>query len=276
MIAFVLSVTSSATRSGSMLRSESRTSANTGFAPAWTITFAVAGQVIGVVITSSPGSTPTASSERCSAAVPEATASTCSAWTYSAKRRSSSAERGPVVSQPERRVSATASISSSPIAGGWNPSMVFLLSDETFCTDLEAYETSSLVGSLQRLFARVAASRAPHPRGRRRGGTGRRRGPARGRSARRGRPRRHGPPRRLRPPGARPRAGRGSGRPHRRPAGVGCSAADQIGSPSAAWSARPLRSTPSASFASSASCPPPRRAATSITCGPSGPIRSCV
>ncbi len=55
MIAFVRSVTSSATRSGSMLRSESRTSAKTGVAPAWTITFAVAGHVIGVVITSSPG-----------------------------------------------------------------------------------------------------------------------------------------------------------------------------------------------------------------------------
>jgi hypothetical protein len=112
MITFVRSVMSSATRSGSMLRSESRTSAKTGFAPAWTITFAVAGHVMGDVITSSPASTPTASSERCSAAVPEATASACSAWTYSAKRLSSSAERGPVVSQPERSVSATASISS--------------------------------------------------------------------------------------------------------------------------------------------------------------------
>ena len=109
-----------------MFRSESRTSAKTGVAPAWTITFAVAGHVIGVVITSSPGPTPTASSARWSAAVPDATASTCSASTNSAKRRSSSAERGPVVSQPERRVSATASISSSPIAGGWNPSIVAL------------------------------------------------------------------------------------------------------------------------------------------------------
>ena len=35
-------------------------------------------------------------------------------------RASSSAVRGPVVSQPERRVSATASISASEIAGGWN------------------------------------------------------------------------------------------------------------------------------------------------------------
>src|SRR4029077_9641633 len=128
----------------------------TGVAPAWTITFAVAGQVIGVVITSSPGPTPTAGSARWSAAVPEATASTCSAWTYSAKRRSSSAARGPVVSHPERRVSATASISSSPIAGGWNPSIVLRFSDETFCTDLEAYETSGLVGPFPGLCAAVA------------------------------------------------------------------------------------------------------------------------
>src|SRR5262245_43226748 len=148
-IAFVFSVTSWATCSASMFRSESRTSAKTGVAPAWTMTFAVAGQVMGVVITSSPGPTPTASSARWSAAVPEATASTCSAWTYSAKHRSSSVARGPVVSQPERRVSATASISSSPIAGGWNPSIVALLSDETFCTDLEAYETSGLVGPFE-------------------------------------------------------------------------------------------------------------------------------
>src|SRR5262245_21690486 len=155
-IAFVLSVISSGTRSGSIFRSESRTSAKTGVAPAWTITLAVAGQVIGVVITSSPGPTPTASSARCSAAVPEATASTCSAWTYSAKRRSSSAARGPVVSQPERRVSATASISSSPIAGGWNPSIVGRFSDETFCTDLEAYETSGLAGPVQGFLAAVA------------------------------------------------------------------------------------------------------------------------
>src|SRR6186713_1754297 len=156
MIAFVRSLTSSATWSGSMLRSESRTSANTGVAPVWTMTFAVAGQVIGDVITSSPGPTPTASSARCKAAVPEATASTCSASTNSAKRRSSSAAFGPVVSQPDRRVSATAAISSSPIAGGWKPSMVCLRSDVSFCTDLEAYETSSLVGPLQRLLATVA------------------------------------------------------------------------------------------------------------------------
>ena len=77
MIAFVRGVTSSATRSGSMFRSESRTSAKTGVAPVWTITFAVAGHVIGVVITSSPGPTPSATSARCIAAVPDETASAC-------------------------------------------------------------------------------------------------------------------------------------------------------------------------------------------------------
>ncbi len=48
-----------------MFRSPSRTSTKTGVAPVWTITFAVAGQVIGVVITSSPGPTPSATSARC-------------------------------------------------------------------------------------------------------------------------------------------------------------------------------------------------------------------
>ena len=81
MIAFVRGVTSPATRSGSMFRSVSRTSAKTGVAPVWTITFAVAGQVIGVVITSSPGPIPSATSARCMAAVPDETASACFAPT---------------------------------------------------------------------------------------------------------------------------------------------------------------------------------------------------
>ena len=59
MIAFVRSVTSAGISAGSMLRSPSRTSQKTGVAPQCSITFAVAGQVIGLVITSSPGPTPT-------------------------------------------------------------------------------------------------------------------------------------------------------------------------------------------------------------------------
>ena len=50
-------------------------------------------------------------------------------------RSSSSAARGPVVSQPERSVSTTAAISSSPIAGGWKPSLVL----RGGRIDLEAY-----------------------------------------------------------------------------------------------------------------------------------------
>src|SRR5580765_1217569 len=152
--AFVRSVTAAATSAGSMLRSSSSTSTKTGVAPVCTITFAVAGQVIGDVITSSPGPIPRATSARCSAAVPEARASTCSASRYSAMRSSSLAALGPVVSQPERRVSATAAISSSPIAGGWNPSMVSRL-DESFDIDLEPNHGLRAVGAFERLLAAV-------------------------------------------------------------------------------------------------------------------------
>src|SRR5918999_3145281 len=105
------------------------------------MTFAVAGHVIGVVITSSPGPTPSATSARCMAAVPEETASACSAPMYSAKRRSSSAAFGPLVSHPDRIVSATAAISSSPTAGGWNESMVARLADSPGTGRPEAYES---------------------------------------------------------------------------------------------------------------------------------------
>src|SRR3954470_11887979 len=136
-----------------MFRSLSRTSAKTTSAPQWTITFAVAGHVIGLVITSSPGPTPSASSARCIAAVPEVTAIACFAPRYSANRSSSSAAFGPVVSQPERIVSATAAISSSPTAGGWNPTFL----DVTGCIDrLEAYEIGRTASPLQRLLAALA------------------------------------------------------------------------------------------------------------------------
>src|SRR5205085_5931978 len=161
-IAFVRSVTASATRAGSTFRSESRTSAKTGFAPAWTITFAVAGQVIGLVITSSPGPTPSASSARWSAAVPDESATTCRAPRYAAKRSSSSAVRGPVVSQPERSVSATASTSSSPIAGGWKPRKVarrragLVLGGSFRIGDLEAYEVGRTASPRERVLAALA------------------------------------------------------------------------------------------------------------------------
>ena len=121
MIAFVRSVTAAATSAGSMFRSPSRTSTKTGVAPEWTITFAVAGQVIGVVITSSP-----ARSERDQREVHRGRAG----------RDCEDVLRLQVLGHPlleQRRTrpgrqpagaerSATASISSSPIAGGWKPS----------------------------------------------------------------------------------------------------------------------------------------------------------
>src|SRR4051794_18322375 len=159
MIAFVRAVTSGAMASGSMLQSESRTSAKIGRAPQCTTTFAVAGHVIGLVITSSPGPTPSATSERWSAAVPDATASTCFAPRYSSNRSSSRAARGPVVSQPERIASAAASTSSSPIAGGWNPTRL----DKSFCIDgLKAYEVGRTGSPLERLGA-VGAHRQHGP-----------------------------------------------------------------------------------------------------------------
>ena len=54
------------------------TSANTGRAPTSSTQFAVAGQVIGVVTTSSPGPIPCARSARWSAAVHDETAAACS------------------------------------------------------------------------------------------------------------------------------------------------------------------------------------------------------
>ena len=65
---------------------------------------------------------------------------------------------GPVVSQPERRVSATAAISSSPIAGGWKPSVVSRRLSDTFgCIgDREAYGLGRRGGPRERLVARVA------------------------------------------------------------------------------------------------------------------------
>src|ERR671919_39049 len=125
--------------------------------PSPAATFFVAGQVIGVVITSSPGPTPAATSDRCMAAVPDESATACRAPTYSAKRRSSSSARGPLVSQPLRSVSATASISSSPTAGGWKERKLLRL-DESLCIDrLEADELGRAVGAGECVVAALAA-----------------------------------------------------------------------------------------------------------------------
>src|SRR5712691_2875215 len=94
------------------------------------------------------------------AAVPEASARTCSVSRYSAMRRSSSAALGPDVSHPDRSVSVTAAISSSPIAGGWKPSIVArLVSDESFdILDLEPNHRLRAPGALEGLLATVSHS----------------------------------------------------------------------------------------------------------------------
>ena len=78
MIARVRVVTRAATSSGSMQSVTGSTSQKTGFAPVCTITFAVAGQVSGVVSTSSPAPMPSATSARCIAVVQDETANACS------------------------------------------------------------------------------------------------------------------------------------------------------------------------------------------------------
>src|SRR6185312_5702183 len=92
---------------------------------------------------------------RCMAAVPDETASACLAPTYAANRSSSSAARGPVVSQPERIASAAAATSSSPTAGGWKPRRVSRL-DDSFGGDIvddEAYAVGRAASACDRLLA---------------------------------------------------------------------------------------------------------------------------
>ena len=84
-------------------------------------------------------------------------------------RSSSSAARGPVVSQPERSVSVTAAISSSPIAGGWKPSLVL----RRVRIDQEAYGLRRTTSPGRALRRGPGPSRESHQPGRRRGGAAR-------------------------------------------------------------------------------------------------------
>ena len=88
-------------------------SAKTGVAPAYRTAFAVATKVSDGTITSSPGPRPAARHIRCRAAVPLETAQACGTPTYSANAASNSDVRGPMLSQPERYVAATDSMSAS-------------------------------------------------------------------------------------------------------------------------------------------------------------------
>ncbi len=92
-------------------------STSTGFAPKYATTSADAANVIVGTTISSPAATPMASSARWSAAVAELTATACRAPTNRAKSHSNVRAFAPVVIHPERSVSSTARISSSPICG---------------------------------------------------------------------------------------------------------------------------------------------------------------
>jgi hypothetical protein len=74
MMARVRSVMASSTRAASRFPVSGSTSTKTGVAPASMIELAVAMKVIGVVMTSQPGPTPSASREMCSAPVQLVTA----------------------------------------------------------------------------------------------------------------------------------------------------------------------------------------------------------
>src|SRR6185437_11646174 len=118
-IARVRAVMAASIAAGSMFWVAASTSASTGLKPAWMIALTEAQKVIGVVMTSEPGSNPSATMLTCSAAVQEFTAATCegcSPW-YAAKLRSNCATRGPVPSHADCMQATTSSISACSICG---------------------------------------------------------------------------------------------------------------------------------------------------------------
>src|SRR5690348_13330030 len=118
-IACVRGVMAASIAAGSMHCVAGSTSVNTGVSPAWMIAFTDAQNVMGVVMTSAPGSSPAATMLTCSAAVQELTAATCDCckpW-YAAKSRSNCATRGPVPSHADSMQATTSSISACSISG---------------------------------------------------------------------------------------------------------------------------------------------------------------
>src|ERR1700693_4747602 len=119
MIAFVRSVIFWATEAGSRFRVRGLTSANTTRAPFAAAALAVEIQLIGVVITSSPGSIPAAITANSRPAVPEVTASPYLAPQYAAKLSSNFLTFGPHEGAPARNTSTSAASSSGPYAEPW-------------------------------------------------------------------------------------------------------------------------------------------------------------
>src|SRR5438034_4505183 len=83
------------TSSTSIVYDRGSTTTNTGLAPAYSIAAAVATNVSGTVMTSSPGATPEATSARCSALVPEFTPTAWAAPQYGANSASNAFTSSP-------------------------------------------------------------------------------------------------------------------------------------------------------------------------------------
>ena len=127
MMALVRAVTAASMSDGSMLKNRGSISTSTGRASKYLITSAVAANVYGVVITSSPCFNPMASRARCMAAVHELTAMACFAPTTAANADSNCFVFGPVVTQPEfsaSRISASSDSSRSGSAKGRKFSLI--------------------------------------------------------------------------------------------------------------------------------------------------------
>ena len=106
-------VIAASTRSGRINSVPGSTSANRTSAPVYRTAFAVATNVMGVVMASSPGPRPAASAAPCRAAVPDENATAWRAPVAAHRPASSTGMRGPVVSQSDRSAAVTASTSAS-------------------------------------------------------------------------------------------------------------------------------------------------------------------
>src|SRR5262245_11879434 len=118
-MALVRGVIRASTWAGSIVYVTGSTSTYTGTAPQYVMAHDVAMNVMGTVITSSPGPTPAASSARCRADVPELTATQCWAPTYSAKAASNSATLGPRMNAADSAACSRAGRTSSFSPANW-------------------------------------------------------------------------------------------------------------------------------------------------------------
>src|SRR6267378_6470148 len=121
-ITLVRSVSLLATECGSKFSVHGSTSAKTTFAPSAAAAFAVEIQLIGVVMTSSPGWTPAAIKAKERPAVAEDTAKPYSVPQYAANSRSNCCTLAPQEGALAFITSSTAAFSSSPYVEPWENS----------------------------------------------------------------------------------------------------------------------------------------------------------